>query len=127
MPELPWTNAVSPPPVAPFVLASQLRLRSLRHVPGFLTAALRVRRQMLRSQGCGGVSLIAQPFRRTFWTLSSWSDEPSMSAAITQQPHRDVMTHYRGRMAGSAFVTYKVLGDTRPAWDEAKRRLDSGT
>ena len=66
MPVLPWTiNGSTTAGSEVVVLASSLRLRSVRHVPGFLRHALRIRRQVLRSPGAIGVSLIAQPSRKT--------------------------------------------------------------
>ena len=64
MPTFPWTTPKPPPrpPDGPVtVVASRLELRRLCHVPPFLAAALRIRRQMLSSPGSLGLSLIARP------------------------------------------------------------------
>jgi hypothetical protein len=107
-------------------MASRLELRRLRDVPSFLVAALRIRRQMLRSPGALGVSLIARPARRTFWTLSAWQDQAALSAAVGRQPHREIMTRFRPRMAGSSFVTWTAPATALPiGWDDALRRLDN--
>jgi len=126
MPTLPWTTP-KPPPMhdgPATVMTSRLELSRLSHVPSFLVAALRIRRQMLRSPGALGMSLIARPLHRTFWTLSAWQDQAALSAAVGRQPHREIMTRFRPRMAGSSFVTW-----TAPAlpirWDDALRRLDN--
>ena len=75
MPTLPWTAPKqAPPPAGPVtVMASRLELRRLRDVPAFFAAALRIRRQMLGSPGLAGLSLIAEPIRKTFWTASSFA------------------------------------------------------
>lgn len=127
MPTLPWTAPKSLPagdtPVT--IMASRLDLRRLRDVPGFLAAALRIRRQMLGSPGALGVSLIARPLHRTFWTLSAWQDQAALTASARREPHRQIMTHFRPRMAGSAFVTWTVPVTALPVpWDEARRRLE---
>lgn len=65
MPTIPWTT----PKLAAnrratsdvVVMASRFELRSLRDVPRFLLAAMRIRRQMLKSPGVLGLSLIAKP------------------------------------------------------------------
>lgn len=105
-------------------MASRLGLRRLSDVPSFLVSALRIRRQMLTSPGALGVSLVARPLQRTFWTLSAWQDQAALSATVGRQPHREIMTRFRPRMAGSSFVTW-----TAPvlpiSWDEALRRLDN--
>lgn len=127
MPALPWT-APKPPPQAvgpAIVMASRLELLRLRDVPSFLAAALRIRRQMLGSPGALGVSLIARPARRTFWTLSAWQDQAALSSVVGRQPHKQIMNHFRPRMAGSAFVTWTAPATALPIpWDEALKRLE---
>jgi hypothetical protein len=125
MPTLPWKAPKSPPPAdGPVtVMASRLELRRLSDVLSFLAAALRIRRQMLASPGALGLSLIAQPLRRTFWTLSAWQDQDAMSAAVGHEPHRHLMKHFRPRMAGSSFVTWTATG-VPITWEEARRRLE---
>jgi hypothetical protein len=127
MPTLPWTSSNSPPPRdgSVTVMASRLELRRLRDVPSFLTGALRIRRQMLGSPGAVGLSLIAKPLRRTFWTLSAWQDSDALGAVVGREPHRKIMTHFRPRMAASSFVTWTAPATALPiAWDEALRRLE---
>jgi hypothetical protein len=116
MPTLPWTAPKSPQPAdGPVtVMASRLELSRLRDVPSFLAAALRIRRQMLGSPGALGLSLIARPLHRTFWTLSAWQDEAALSAVVGRQPHRQIMQHFRPRMAGSAFVTWTAPATALP-------------
>jgi hypothetical protein len=125
MPTLPWAAPKPQPPVdGPVtVMASRLELRRLSDVPSFLGAALRIRRQMLASPGALGLSLIARPLHRTFWTLSAWRDQAALSAAVGREPHRQLMRHFRPRMAGSSFVTWTAPGVPIP-WDEALRRLE---
>ena len=109
---------------APVVQVSQLELLHLRSVPGFLIAALRLRREVLRSDGALGVSLIAHPLRRTFWTLSSWTDTDAVGGFIRSEAHRAVMVNYRGKMRGSHFHTWSIGDATeRPDWSDAKVRL----
>jgi hypothetical protein len=127
MPTLPWTaSQFTPPADEPItVMASRLELRRHRDIPSFLVAALKIRRQMLSSPGALGLSLIARPLRRTFWTLSAWQDEAALSRAVGREPHRQIMKHFRPRMAGSAFVTWTAPATALPiAWDEALPRLE---
>jgi hypothetical protein len=127
MPTLPWAASNSPQPRdgTVTVMASRLELRRLRDVPSFLTGAMRIRRQMLGSPGALGVSLIARPLRRTFWTLSAWQDRAALGAVVGREPHRRIMNHFRPRMAGSSFVTWTAPATALPvAWDEALRRLE---
>lgn len=128
MPTLPWSTAKGPPledTADLVVMASWLQLRSMRDVPAFLWAALRIRRQMLDSPGVLGVSLIAKPVKRTFWTLSAWRDQAALSATVGRQPHRDVMKRFHPKLAGSRFITWTAPASALPpSWPEALRRLD---
>jgi hypothetical protein len=133
MPALPWTVAgpARPDTDVVVVLASRLRLRSLHHVPGFLRHALKIRRQVRRSAGALGVSLIAQPFARTFWTLSAWTGHDAISRFVGEEPHRSTMARYHERLEHADFVTWPVAGASLPAarggaedlWAEGRRRL----
>jgi hypothetical protein len=107
------------------VMASRLVLRRLSDVPSFLAAALRIRKQMLASPGALGLSLVARPLRRSFWTLSAWPDPAALRGAAGHELHRQVMKRFGPRMAGSAFVTWTVPATSLPvSWDEAMRRLE---
>jgi hypothetical protein len=128
MPTLPWTAPKSSAPGSGpvTVMASRLELRRRRDVPSFLIAALRIRRQMLDSPGALGVSLIARPLGRTFWTLSAWQDHAALRATVGRQPHLHTMKHFPPRMAGSGFVTWTDQAANLPIpWDEALRRLEN--
>ena len=126
MPTLPWTAGGEAPDAAVVVLASRLELGSRLRVPGFLRAAIAIRRQVRTSPGALGVSLIAQPVRKTFWTLSAWIDERALDDFVRTRPHVDVMARYRPLLREATFKTWSTPGGSLPiAWDEAKRRLTS--
>lgn len=130
MATIPWkstarqtADTVGPGPAA-FVQVSQLELLRLRRVPGFLVAALRLRREVLRTDGALGVSLVAHPLRKTFWTLSAWTDTDAISRFTRSDAHRTVMVRYRDEMRGSHFHTWPVDDSAmRPTWPDAKARL----
>ena len=132
MPTLPWTPGPSAEPDHPVVvLGSQLRLRSYRHVPGFLSAAMKIRKQVRGSEGAVGVSLIAQPGRKTFWTLSAWTDEAAMDAFVRTAPHVGIMGKYHDRLRGTTFAQWTIDRDALPKklstakelWAEAREHL----
>jgi hypothetical protein len=104
-------------------MASRLELRRLRDVPSFFAAALRIRRQMLAAPGVLGLSLIARPLHRTFWTLSARQDQAALRAATGRQPHVQIMKHFRPLMTASSFVTWTAT-DLPIQWDEARHRLE---
>ncbi|SNS37935.1 Uncharacterized membrane protein [Geodermatophilus pulveris] len=85
------------------VMVSRLELRSLRDVPGFLRAALRLRRAFRTSAGAITLRLAASPLAGTFWTWSSWADEPALQEYTRSRLHVGVMRSYRTRMRSSAF------------------------
>jgi hypothetical protein len=127
VPTIAWSSPKSSPtgegPVT--IMASRLELRRLREVPSFLAAAMRVRRQMLTSPGSMGVSLVAKPLQRTFWTLSAWQGEADLRRTVGMEPHVGVMKHFRPCMARSAFVTWRAEASDLPVpWNEALRRLE---
>jgi hypothetical protein len=86
MPTIPWTTTpqqrdrvtagsdTGAADESAVVQVSRLELQRLRDVPGFMIAALGLRRDVLHAEGALGVELVAQPLRRTFWTLSAWTD-----------------------------------------------------
>jgi heme-degrading monooxygenase HmoA len=132
MPTLPWTPAEQPEPGAEaVVLGSQLQLRSYRHIVGFMRAAMQVRKQVHGSPGAYGVSLIAQPMRKTFWTLSAWSDQDALDEFVRTSPHTEVMAKFHDRLTDASFTTWKRDASELPKanstamelWQEAKDRL----
>ena len=134
MPTLPWTAIEQPEPEAPaLVLGSRLELRSYRDVPGFLRVAMRIRKQVRHSSGAIGLSLIAQPLRKTFWTLSAWSGDAAMNGFVRTEPHLSVMTRYHDRLTDPQFVTWTIDGRDLPKansnakqlWRDARARLAS--
>jgi hypothetical protein len=125
MPTLPWAAPKaldSHRKREAVVMASRFQLSAWRDVPSFLLAALRIRRQMLASPGAIGVSLVAQPLRKTFYTMSAWQDREALDFAVTQQLNAATMTRFRPKMAGSVFTFWKLPGaeDARP---ECRRRI----
>jgi heme-degrading monooxygenase HmoA len=113
-------------------MASRFELTSAWRSPAFLAQALRARRQARRSPGVLGVSLRAQPLRRTYWTLSAWTGEPALMAFARAEPHRTVMRRVRPWAKTATFRYWTApAGELPPAgdrtaralWAEAERRI----
>ena len=125
MPPLPWTKPTGADAGHDevVVMASLLRLDSVRHVPGFLRAAMAIRQQVLRADGAAGVSLnTALP--RTFFTLSAWRDRDALEAFVRSEPHVSSMRRYRPAMTDARFVFWSTTADKLPpSWKEAQLRL----
>ncbi|WP_236244497.1 DUF3291 domain-containing protein [Streptomyces sp. CC210A] len=126
MPALPWITPHPAPPRAPvYVMASRFEVRSLKDVPVFLLRSLAAWRQVKRAPGAYGASLVAQPFRRTFLTLSAWRDRDALYAYARAEPHRGIMRDLRPAMRASTFTFWEATAEDLPvAWSEARRRLD---
>ena len=132
MPTLPWT--VAGPAEAgseALVMGSTLVLRSYATVPSFLTAAMKLRKAVQRAPGAYGVSLIAQPILKTFWTLSAWSGQGALDAFVKSPEHAAVMRRFHERMLDSDFRFWTLPVESLPEarnnapglWAEARARL----
>ena len=108
------------------VMASVLELRRLRDVPGFLAAALRLRRLFAQSPGAIRLSLVAIPLRTTFWTLSQWESHADLEAYAGHPVHIEVMRTYAARMAGSTFATWAEPSSPKPTWARAHAEIAAG-
>ncbi|ASR35314.1 hypothetical protein BAY61_10260 [Prauserella marina] len=107
------------------VLASLLEVKSLRHVPGFLAASLRVWLQVRGSEGAWGVSLRAQPLRRRFWTLSAWRDRESLERFVRTEPHVSIMRRQHDVMREAVFTEWTVPASDLPiTWKDATERVE---
>jgi hypothetical protein len=105
-------------------MASRFEVHSLKDVPRFLLKALVAWRQVRSAPGALGASLQAQPFKRTFYTLSAWVDRKSLYEYSRTQPHRGVMEGLRSTMRESTFTFWQIPVEQLPVkWDDAKRRL----
>jgi len=107
MPTLPWIS-VRPADAPAVVMASRFELRRLRDVPRFFLDAMRIHRQVRAADGVLGLSLVAHPLRREFFTLSAWRDRAAVDALVRAEPHRSTMGRYRPVMADSAFRFWEV-------------------
>jgi len=125
MPTLPWTIPdPAPPGTRAYAMASRFEVRSARDVPRFFMKALAAWRQVRSAPGCRGASLIAQPLRRSFLTLSAWQDRDALYAFARTQPHRGIMAGLRPVMRSSTFTFWDVPAEQLPlSWDDARRRL----
>jgi hypothetical protein len=129
MPPIPWRTVATPQPEQDYlVMASRLPLRSYRTIPWFLGLTLSVVRQLERTEGLAGYSLLAQPLKRTFWTLSAWTGPAALDAFVTTMPHLSVMTRLRPHMGRTRFTSWTVPGSALPiAWQSAVERLTGST
>ena len=125
LPPLPWTTgpAAGDDQDEVVVMASLLRLDSIRRVPGFLRAAMAIREQVLHADGAVGVALNTS-LPRTFFTLSAWRNRDALNAFVRSEPHVSSMRRYRPAMADARFVFWSASADSiPPSWSDVERRL----
>ena len=127
MPALPWRAKA---PVTSdqeyLAMATFLPLQSYRAMPRFLRLTTSVAGQLERTGGLVGYSLLAQPARKRFWTLSAWIDRRALSAFVREMPHLGAMQQLRPHMGPTRFTAWTVLGSALPiGWHEATKRLMS--
>jgi hypothetical protein len=83
-----------------------------------------VRRQLLASDGVIGFSMLAEPLRKHYATLSVWRDEAALDAFARAEPHRGLMTGLAPAMGATKFVRWTISGaDGVPSWTDALSRL----
>ncbi len=124
MPPLPWKTVSDVPSGTPCtILVTRLPLRSARAVPGFLVWTLRIRRQLAESPGVIGYALDAQLLRKTFWTVSAWTDAADMARFSATDPHRAAVRAIRPSMRRPTFVRWTATAADLPiAWTEVRHR-----
>ncbi|KRD09243.1 DUF3291 domain-containing protein [Streptomyces sp. Root264] len=125
MPTLPWTTVSTPAPDAEaFVMASRFEVRSFKDVPRFFLKSLAAWKQVSGAPGAYGASLIAQPLKRTFWTLSAWEDKDALYTYARTEPHKSIMTGLRSTTKDSVFTFWQAPAADLPVdWTDARRRL----
>jgi len=125
MPTLPWTAPKDAPAVEEaYVMASRLEVASLRAVPRFFLRSLVAWRQVKAAPGLLGASMVAEPLKRTFWTLSAWDGRSSLYEYARTEPHAGIMRGLRPVMRRTTFVTWTVPAGELPLdWAAARARL----
>jgi hypothetical protein len=90
-----------------------------------MAATLRIRRQLAHSEGLVGYALDAQLSRKTFWTLSAWTDRHHLRSFDRADPHKGSVAVTRPRMDRTTFVTWSTTAAELPVtWAEAVRRVE---
>src|SRR4029453_19642281 len=81
-------------------------------------------RQTERPDGLVGYTLLAQPMKGTFWTLSAWTDQAHLDTFARAMPHLAIIRKLRPRMGQTKFSFWTVKGSALPiTGEEAIARL----
>jgi quinol monooxygenase YgiN len=126
MPALPWTTGPFQPDdnKALHVLASMLPLRRYGDIVRFLRWTGKIRKQLVSADGCAGYSLDARLLRKTFYTLSAWSDAEAMNRFVRSGQHAAMLADMAGRLGQATFVESSAKSSALPLdWASAKQRI----
>ena len=110
-------------------MASRFELKSFGRTLAFLSGAMRIRRQSLRSPGLLGMSLRAYPLRKEYWTRSAWSGEPALREFMRTDPHRTFMGIARPWCRTATFKFWELPADkldARELWSSGQQRIADG-
>jgi hypothetical protein len=99
-------------------------VKRLLRLPRFLAYVRKIQRQLDAAPvGLVGYSLLAEPHRSRYWTLSAWADAAALAAFIGESPHRDAMTGLRAALPGFHTTRWTVPGSKLPpTWEDALER-----
>lgn len=121
----PW-KTIEPlrPGVDYLALASSIPPHSLRSTGRLFRGSRVVGRQLRATDGVMGFSLLAEPLRKRYATISIWRDEAALDAFASASPHRQLMADLAPEMNQPRFVRWDTTGDDGiPEWDAVLDRL----
>lgn len=106
------------------VLASSIPPKSVASTWKLFRGSRAVRRQLLTTDGVIGFSMLAEPIRKHYATLSVWRDEAALDAFASEHPHDQLMVGLAPEMGPTKFVRWTISGAHGvPSWSEALARL----
>jgi hypothetical protein len=106
------------------VLASSIPPKSMSSTWSMFTGSRIVRKQLLSTDGLIGFSMLAQPLRKHYATLSVWRDDAALDAFAGTHPHGRLMAELAPAMDEPKFVRWTISGrDGLPSWTDALDRL----
>jgi len=106
----------------PLISITRLRVRSWTYLPGFLWDTFQSVRQVRRSPGFLGGSLVVHS-GYVFWTMTAWQDEPAMNAYRTGGAHREAMPKLLNRCDEAAVVHWTQDSPEIPEWRQAQQHM----
>jgi hypothetical protein len=106
----------------PFIGVTRLKLRSIRFLPPFAIAALRIVRQVGKAPGFLGGSLLTDR-AWTFWTMTAWDSQETMRRFMTTGSHGAAMPRLLDWCDEASVVHWAEPGETLPSWPEADKRM----
>ena len=95
-------------------MVSYFRLKELGAMPRFLWNALRVGRQLGRSEGLLYYSTGARLGSLEFWSVSVWKDERALGGFVRASPHSEIMEAMLPHVRRSEFVRWRETSPLSP-------------
>jgi hypothetical protein len=125
MPAIPWSNRADVGSATEVVvMASRLPLKQHRSVPGFMSATMKIRKQLGHADGLIGYALDADLVHAVFWTVSAWQSREALDRFAGQDPHRTLVAAIRPRMAATTFTFWSHPAVQLPVpWDLARQKI----
>ena len=123
----PWKSFSPPQPGKDYVaMLSFLPLKQYRTIPRFIRLSAETQKQLAKSEGLIGYSLMAELLARRFWTLSVWKDRESLMKFVHEIPHSEIMKSLAPHMGKTRFVQWTLQAtEIPPRWNDAKPRIRS--
>jgi hypothetical protein len=121
----PWKNFASPRDDKEYVaLLSFLPLKCYWTIPKFAGLTMETMRQLAKSRGLIGYSLMAELTLKRFWTLSVWEDRQSLRDFVEEIPHSRIMQELAPHMGKTGFAEWSVRASEIPIpWAVARQHL----
>lgn len=121
----PWKTIKALDPTLEYVvLASSIPPKSVASTGRLFRGSRAVRKQLMATEGVMGFSMLAEPLRKHYATLSVWRDEAALDGFVGAHPHDELMTSLVAEMDATKFVRWTISGaNGHPTWREALDRL----
>jgi hypothetical protein len=117
-------GCIATPEFPIYISATRFTFARVWHMPFIFWHALRLRKVWTTFCGGVGVSMCADFFARTTYTVSVWQREDNLRAFVVAPIHLRMMRRYRRRVTSSSTITWKADEfNLRDAWREAELRL----
>ena len=125
MPPLPWRTRLPLDPDTSYVVTvTELPLRTHLRTPRIMRATWRTVRELRDSDGLVGYALKADILRKTFWTMSAWTDSDAQAAFVCSDVHRNAMAALRPHLDRARVATFNRRGADLPMeWADLARNL----
>jgi len=108
-------------------VATFVPLRHWWDVLPFWLLAMRVQRQIREAPGNIAHNSSGDVRKKSFWTMSAWTDRESIRAFVATEPHATAVRRMAKWAAeGAGFAEWREPQQPLD-WDEAKRRLAEPT